>query len=115
MLRKFNIARHVHDDTQKLDGSVVDVLDLLVVIFEVGDRYVVRQDASVSQNEGICHKLSTCYGLNVCLIDHQLLGRQVPVFCVVVDSEITAELQVGQNPRRNDNNHQLNYSCDSPI
>ena len=115
MLGMFNIARHVHDDTQMLDGPVVDVLDHLVVILEVGDRNVVREDASVNQKEVICHKLSSCYGRNVFVIDHQLLGQQVPVLCVVVDSEIAAKLQVGQNPRRNGNNNQRNYSCDSPI
>jgi hypothetical protein len=64
MLRKVNIARHVLEDRQMLDSPVADVLDLLVVIFEVGDRNVVGEDVSVSQNKGICHKLSSCYGRN---------------------------------------------------
>ena len=84
-----------------VDGPVADVLDLLVVMFEVGhqfDRNVVRDDVGVSQNERIFHKLSSRYGRDDCVIVHQLLGQQVPVVCVVVDPEVAAQLLIGQDP-----------------
>ena len=76
------------------DGGFAFVRNIL----DQDQRCCVRDNSVVSQSEGVVKQLGAANGRDDRVVAYQLFGQQLPVVLVVVDAEVAAELEVGQDP-----------------
>ena len=88
------------NDVTQLVGHVGQD-DLGRFVLEIADqalRHVPVDDAFQGQDEGVVEQLGAAEQRDGRVVAHQLVGQQFPVLVVVVDAEVAAELEVGQDP-----------------